>query len=787
MKIAIIGSGISSLTSAYYLCQYGVSNEIHIFEKESEIGGHSKSLDNIELGFQVFNKRSYPNFVDLMNELNISFRETDMSFSVKTSKTEYGYKQPAYTLIKNHKFRNMLMQIYNFYNIANEYLSDPIPMTYNQFCIKNNISIELQTDFLKPVICSIWSVGTDNIENVQMKFLLQFMRNHGLLSFQGEQWYILTNGSREYKEKIQNYCIEKMGTSFKIFTNKCVESVEYKVGYVYVDGEPYDKVIIGTPCDIPKQLIQNKTYLQSKILDTFETTQQTIYVHRDVSFMPDDKNYWSSWNFIETSQSKNNPTLTYWMKSIQHADDENMFVSLNPAIEPKNIIHRWNTSHPKFSSDYKKVAQIQGDNNIYIVGAYLGNHFHEDGVNSAIRVVNQILNKSQIPIYSELQVKPNIKDITIEKIFLLIMSNCIKSGHLIIYYNNVKHVFGNTNDKMTYITITHPSAFEQIIMGNDIGLGEAYMQGKLVTDDLTGFLTCIFSNYKNLSGFVMPYFNIIDRAKHIMSNNNLINSKKNIEHHYDISNDFYKKWLDETMTYSSGIFDKDNTDDMRRASIAKYDRIIDTLQITKDDSILEIGCGWGGFIKRCKERTGSKIIGITLSENQYTYCKEMGYEVELIDYRNIKGKFTKIVSIEMIEAVGADNYNTYFNIINNLLEDNGSAMIQAICFTSTERYNASITNTDFIKKYIFPGAQTLCVDIINQHVTGNKMKILDIYEFGLSYAKTLDIWQKNFNKSFDSQYPETFERMWNFYLSFCSAAFTTKLQCVYQIKFEKNK
>jgi len=338
---------------------------------------------------------------------------------------------------------------------------------------------------------------------------------------------------------------------------------------------------------------------------------------------------------------------------------------------------------------------------------------------------------------------------------------------------------------MAYATITHPSAFKQILTGSDTGLGEAYMQGRIVTDDLTGFLNCMFANYGNLNYFMKTDMNVINSLSHQLLNNTLDNSKKNISYHYDLGNDFYEKWLDETMSYSSGIFDDDNKDDMKRASLLKYDRIIDTLDITKDDNVLEIGCGWGGFIKRCSERIGCNIIGITLSEQQYAYCKERGQNVELIDYRKKTGTFTKIVSIEMIEAVGADNYNTYFNIINKLLTANGSAMIQAICFPTIERYNASIGVSDFIKKYIFPGGQSPCLDVIRQHVNNNGMEITNTYEFGLSYAKTLDIWQKDFGQTFDEQSAETFKRMWDFYLSFCSAAFTTKLQCVYQIKFDK--
>lgn len=791
MKIAIIGSGISALSSAYYLCKHNIADEIQIFEKDAEIGGHSKSFqcdrNNIELGFQVFNKRTYPNFIELLHELSIEYVKSDMSFSVKNANVEYGCKNLGYTLLHNSHFRYLLPQINNFYNIANKYLENPYPITYDNFCKKHNISEDVQTNFIIPLISSVWSVGTNKIGNVDMVFLLNFMNNHGLLDFNGEQWFILKNGSREYKKKIISYCKTKLGSKFKIITNHCVKKIEYVNNNVYVDDKEFVNVIIATPCDGPKHLIHNKTQLQSQILDGFQTTSQVIYVHKDKSFMPSNKNYWSSWNFIDVAKSHKIPTLTYWMKSLQHIDDENVFVTLNPPYKPDNSIYTWTTSHPQFNNSYKDISKIQGISNIYYVGAYQGYFFHEDGVVSALNVVNIITNKSTCPVFNVLQTKPNIGDVIFENIFFYLLRNCIQTGHLIVYYNNNKHVFGNTSSPPCYITITHPSVFKQIILSSDIGLGEAYMSGYIKTNELTKFLDCICMNYKYIDRFLSTDYNVLNYISHLANKNTIANSKKNIEYHYDLGNSFYKLWLDETMTYSSGIFVKGNTDDLTRAQLRKYDRIIDTLKITSADSVLEIGCGWGGFMKRCTERTGCKIVGITLSKQQFKYCKKRGYNVQYIDYRHMTGQFTKVVSIEMIEAVGSDNLHTYFNTIQNRLEPNGSAMIQAICFPTFERFKSATNNTDFIKKYIFPGGQCPCLEIIDQHIKQNKMKITDVFEFGQSYATTLDIWQSNFNKTWDLQtkFDERFKNMWNFYLSYCSSAFRYNLQCLKQIAFTK--
>jgi cyclopropane-fatty-acyl-phospholipid synthase len=785
MKIAIIGSGISGLSAAYYSCKFNLADEIHIFEKDNEIGGHSKSFNNIELGFQVFNKRTYPNFLELLEDLDIEYIETDMSFSVKNSNIEYGCKNIGYTLLHNSKFRTLLFEINCFYNIANTYLKKPYPISYADFCEKNNISIELQNNFILPLISSIWSIGTSDVSNTQMIFILNFLNNHGLLGFDNEQWYILKNGSREYKQKITSYCSSKLGSRFKIMTEHHIQKIEWKRNNVYVDGELFDKVVIGTPCDIPKRLLYNKTELQSQILDHFETINQQIYVHRDITFMPFNTNYWSSWNFIQHKKSRKKPILTYWMRSLQHITDERLFVTLNPPIKPANMVYKWTTTHPKFNTEYKNIHKIQGIHNIYYVGAYLGYHFHEDGVKSALNVINLITNKATIPVYDVLQIKPKVNDVIFERIFFYILKKCIKKGHLIIYYKNNKHIFGNPSQPACYVTITNPAAFRQILINNDIGLGESYMNCWIVTNHLTDFMNCIFSNYENIKNILTLDFNILNYILHYKNNNTIINSKSNIEYHYDLGNDFYKLWLDETMTYSCGIFDDNNTDDLKKASLKKYDRIIDTLQINSDDTVLEIGCGWGGFIKRCIERTGCKVTGITLSNQQYKFCNKRGYNVKLIDYRDMTGIFTKIVSIEMIEAVGADNHYIYFNKINNLLTQNGCAMIQAICYNNLNQYNASINCSDFIKKYIFPGCQCVCLEIINNHIVNNNMKITDIFEFGLSYATTLDIWQKRFNQTFSGQFDDRFKNMWNFYLSYCSAAFTNKLQCVKQIAFMK--
>ena len=412
MKIAIIGTGISGLASAYYLTkQFGKELEICMYEKESYIGGHSYTYElpnkeKIDIGFQVMNKKTYPNFLKLCEELNVKLEKTSMSFSVFDENFEWG-TESIYAILynlKNKKFRKLIMELLDFYKKAKkaivelENMKDRYKLTLHEFCTTYNISENLKQYYLIPFCSSVWSVSYKDSENISIYNILVFMQNHQLLQLNSVQWYILKNKSQEYIKKIVEYCANNL-KKFTIIKNITV-NVIYTNKNVYIESnnlkkDMYSYVIIATNSDVPKKIIKNMTIDQKKILNSFKTTTSNVVVHTDTQFMPSKKINWSSWNYYLDKET-NVPILTYWMKSLQHVEDTNLFVTLNPPsnINKTKILHQKQFSHPNpdTQSQYAKdnINIIQGINNIYYAGAYLYNCFHEDGVNSALNVVNLI-------------------------------------------------------------------------------------------------------------------------------------------------------------------------------------------------------------------------------------------------------------------------------------------------------------------------------------------------------------------------------------------------------------
>ena len=251
--------------------------------------------------------------------------------------------------------------------------------------------------------------------------------------------------------------------------------------------------------------------------------------------------------------------------------------------------------------------------------------------------------------------------------------------------------------------------------------------------------------------------------------------------HYDLGNDFYQLWLDPTMSYSSAIF-RENNETLTQAQLNKYDRMIDQLNIKSTDHVLEIGCGWGGFFSRAVERTGCKVTAVMNSPSQAMYNKDLinnknfkGYvDLKEMDYRDIEGKYDKIVSIEMIEAVGEEYWDNYFQKLSSSLKNKGAAIVQGITIRDDLFYSYR-KKTDFIQNYIFPGGMLLANSIFDKKSKENGMKLADQFEFGLSYAETLKMWEQNFLNQSDQikamGFDDKFMRMWRLYLNYCEGAF----------------
>ncbi len=357
---------------------------------------------------------------------------------------------------------------------------------------------------------------------------------------------------------------------------------------------------------------------------------------------------------------------------------------------------------------------------------------------------------------------------------------------LINYDGKVFH-FGNLEDKLIAdIKINNQKFFLNIVLGGSSGLGEAYIKKDFYTSDLTKLVELTAKNIDLIYTFsgTLKLQYIKNKLKNLFAPNTKSESIKNISKHYDLGNDFFSQWLDNSLTYSSAIFEKTD-DNLNISQKNKYQKLINLLNLKDGDKVLEIGCGWGGFSEYLAKKYDVLIDCITISKKQLEYTRKKIYEsglnnkvnVMFLDYRDLKNKYDKIASIEMIEAVGEKYLSQYFYTIKKSLKNNGVAAIQGITIKD-ELFNRYKMNEDFIQKYIFPGGFLPSKGLIKELVKKNNMSIDKMNSYSDHYSKTLSIWRENFLKSWKKivslGYDDNFKRMWEFYLSYCEAGFKTK-------------
>ena len=363
----------------------------------------------------------------------------------------------------------------------------------------------------------------------------------------------------------------------------------------------------------------------------------------------------------------------------------------------------------------------------------------------------------------------------------------IKYGRInLTNYDGSKLYFGNEDEKLiANIKINKPGLMSNIVNKGSVGLAEAYMREDFETDNLSNLIEITAKNIKiihKFSGiFDLQFFNLI---KNFFIKNTKIKSKENISKHYDLGNDFFSLWLDNTLTYSSAIFDNQKNN-LEAAQLNKYKKLCDLVKPKSGDRMLEIGCGWGGYAEYIGKNYDIKLDCITISKKQYDFAKERIFRnglnekinIEMLDYRDVKKKYDSIASIEMIEAVGQNYLKSYFKKIKESLEHNGTAAIQAI--TIDDKYYDRYKNkTDFIQKYIFPGGFLPCKREILKLSSEYQLKFEECNSYGLHYSNTLSIWREEFLKKWGDiskqGFDKTFKKMWNFYLSYCEAGFKSK-------------
>ena len=405
MKIAVIGSGISGLSAAYFLSK---KYKVDLYEKDDHFGGHSFTYDikeenkivPVDLGFIVFNELTYPNLIKFFKNLNIPYEKSDMSFSVsiKNSNIEYsgsglgGIFANKINLF-NLKFLIMIKEIISFYKSAPKMLEGKIKdQTLGTFLSEKKLSNYFIEYHLIPMVAAIWSMPFDKAKEMPLKFFLNFFANHGLFKLKNRpQWYTVSNRSRAYVKKV----IEKI--SGEIFKNYRVDKIvrsddntRVVIGNEYID---YDHVVLASHADESLKMLEKPTEHEMNLLGKFNYVKNEAFLHTDERLMPNKKRAWSSWNSVSNGEKT---CITYWLNKLQNLDTEkNYFLTLNPIFDPTNslTIKKVNFTHPYLNLENTKIQKdlqlIQGKKRTWFCGSYFGYGFHEDGLKSSMELIDK--------------------------------------------------------------------------------------------------------------------------------------------------------------------------------------------------------------------------------------------------------------------------------------------------------------------------------------------------------------------------------------------------------------
>lgn len=374
----------------------------------------------------------------------------------------------------------------------------------------------------------------------------------------------------------------------------------------------------------------------------------------------------------------------------------------------------------------------------------------------------------------------------------------------LVFPDGHSEVIGQDHSVCASIRIRTEAFFRKCLLYGDIGFGEAYVDGDWDTDDVTQVIRWFIANIENnpaMSGSRRRFspanlLRFLNRVSHMARANTQRMSKRNIAEHYDLSNEFFQAWLDPTMTYSSAIFDEESMT-LEEAQAAKYERLCRLMDVRATDHVLEIGSGWGGFAVHAARTRGCRVTTITISKQQYEYARARFHreglldriEIRLMDYRALRGQFDKIVSIEMLEAVGHRYLKTFFAKCHEVLKPTGAMGLQVIVCPDS-RYDELRKGVDWIQKHIFPGSLLPSVAAMNRAInkTG-EMTLYSAESFGHHYARTLALWRKRFHAArqtiLNLGLDERFIRKWNYYFSYCEAAFATRNINVMQLVYAR--
>ena len=406
MKVAVIGSGISGLSAAYFLSK---KYKVDLFEKEERFGGHSHTIDikldedtskiQADIGFIVFNKKTYPNLINFFKEIDVDIEKSNMSLSFMSKDIDLEYCGKGLKGIFSHKknllnfnFFKMFLEILKFYKKSSKLNKFNEDISLGEYLVNEKHSEYFINYHLIPMVSAIWSMPPYDAKKMPIKFFMKFFQNHGLFNLRKRpQWYTVKNRSRQYVNKV----IEKIsGEHFKNYKIEKIKRISNFVRIFYGSENEYfdyDKVIIATHADEAKKMIEDKSEEEAKILGSFQYKKNLAIIHSDEVVMPKKRFNWSAWN---TSISKKNSSVTYWLNLLQNFKiNKNIFLTLNPfeKINTDKIIKKVEFTHPYYDhntlKNQKNLHLIQNKKNILFCGSYFGNGFHEDGIKSTLEMI----------------------------------------------------------------------------------------------------------------------------------------------------------------------------------------------------------------------------------------------------------------------------------------------------------------------------------------------------------------------------------------------------------------
>ena len=412
MKIAVIGSGISGLSSAYYLSK---KHKVDLFEKQDRFGGHSYTLDiklnekekvAVDAGFMVFNKITYPNLINFFKENDIEIEKSDMSFSVSVKGTNIEYCGKGLNGIfsnrgnlLNLKFIKMFFEIINFYKRCEKLNPNNIEkITLGEYLTKIGKSKYFIDYHIIPMVSAIWSMPPFEASQMPLTFFLSFFKNHGLFKLKDRpQWYTVSNRSKTYVDKILSKVSGEYFKNYEI--NKIIRDNNGVKVYYGSENEffNYDKVVLASHADESLKIISDITNKEREILSNFKYKPNKAVIHSDENLMPINKNAWCSWNSSLNPDNKEQSSVTYWLNQLQNLKtDKNIFLTINPFVEitSDKIYHKIDFTHPYYDEkalqNQSNLKRIQNTNNTLFAGSYFGYGFHEDGIKSSIEMLKTL-------------------------------------------------------------------------------------------------------------------------------------------------------------------------------------------------------------------------------------------------------------------------------------------------------------------------------------------------------------------------------------------------------------